>query len=280
MMLCCETITTRLSDGYEGLARLWLPESPRGGVLYLHGIQSHGLWFERSARRLAEAGLAVLLPDRRGSGRNDADRGHTPNARRLLRDCSEYLDELHVRSDLDRFHVAGVSWGGKLALGMVRYAPQRVDRVALIAPGLFSLVDLPVMEKLRVGLAALAGGRRLFDIPLDSPELFTGNPERQQFIRDDPLRLRQVTAGFLIASRRLDRYALGARKLKEGRPLRVFLAAHDRIIDNARTREFVRRISWPERQIVEYPGTHHTLEFEPDPEPFLRDLVEWMTAKT
>ena len=54
-MVPCEMIRIRLSDHCEAFARLWMPPSPRGAVLYLHGIQSHGLWFEESARRLAEA---------------------------------------------------------------------------------------------------------------------------------------------------------------------------------------------------------------------------------
>src|SRR5690348_12732377 len=103
----CELVTIRFSDHYQAVARFWMPPSPRGAVLYLHGIQSHGGWFEDSAKHLAEAGFAVLLADRRGSGRNHVDRGHAPNARRLLRDCAECLDELHVRSGFNSFYCVG-----------------------------------------------------------------------------------------------------------------------------------------------------------------------------
>jgi alpha-beta hydrolase superfamily lysophospholipase len=30
------------------------------------------------------------------------------------------------------------------------------------------------------------------------------------------------------------------------------------------------------RRIVLYPGAHHTLEFEPEPAPYFRDLVAWI----
>ncbi|HSA29439.1 MAG TPA: alpha/beta fold hydrolase, partial [Phycisphaerae bacterium] len=140
-MVEMESIRIRYADLYEAHARLWHPRETRGAVLYLHGIQSHGLWFETSAQRLAEAGYAVLLPDRRGSGRNEIERGHTPSAWRLLRDAAEGMDELHIRTRLSRFHVVGVSWGGKLALALYRYLPARVTSLALIAPGLFPKVD-------------------------------------------------------------------------------------------------------------------------------------------
>ena len=60
-------------------------------MLYLHGIQSHGGWFEGSACYLAEKGLHVLLPDRRGSGLNEAERGHARSAGRLLQDVVETM---------------------------------------------------------------------------------------------------------------------------------------------------------------------------------------------
>lgn len=268
-----------LSDGYACHARLWLPQSMRRSVLYLHGIQSHGGWYEASASYLYDHGYAVLMPDRRGSGLNQQDRGHTPSARRLLQDIVEYLNELQRRTTADTSHVVGVSWGGKLALAAFRYAPTRIRSLSLVAPGLFPKVDLPLLQKVRVGLSILAAPRALFEIPLNDPELFTANPDRQQFIRDDPLKLTRVSASFLIASRQLDRYGLALRKTSRGCPLGVFLAGQDRIIHNARTSDFVRRLRWRDRSIVTYPDAHHTLEFETNTDAYLFDLLEHLTRQ-
>ncbi|UCD30248.1 MAG: alpha/beta fold hydrolase [Planctomycetota bacterium] len=275
-MTYSESIVIRLPDNYESYARLWMPDSSRGAILYLHGIQSHGGWFEMSAQRLAEAGFAVLLPDRRGSGRNDKQRGHIPSLRQILRDTSEYLDELHVRTGNNQFHVIGVSWGGKLAAAMMQYAPARIKSLTLVGPGLFPKIDLKFTQKLRVGLTALIAKKSLFDIPLNDPKLFTENRLRQEFIANDPLTLHQVTTSFLLASRKMDRYLRGILRNRQGCPLRVFLAGKDRIIDNNKTKDFIRRLSWPSREITEYDEAHHTLEFEPDPEPFFKDLVSWI----
>jgi len=278
-MLAYESFRIRFSDQYEASARWWSPADPRGAVLYLHGIQSHGGWFEASAGRIAEAGFAVLLPDRRGSGRNSVDRGHLPSAKRLLLDLTECLNEVHVRTGFTRFHVVGVSWGGKLALALFRFLPERVASMALVAPGLFPSVDIPLAQKVRVVWSVATHAPTRFPIPLQDPEMFTANPQRQAFIREDKLSLHQVTGPFLRASRRLDRFALSVARMPEHRPLRLFLAEHDRIIDNHKTREFVRSLPWPLRDIVEYRDAHHTLEFEPDPEPFFGDLVGWIAAQ-
>lgn len=271
-----ESIRLRLSDGYEAYARLWQPTNPRGAILYLHGIQSHGHWFETSAQRLAEAGFAVLLPDRRGSGRNENARGHAASAYLLLRDATEAMDELHTRTGFDRFHVLGVSWGGKLAVALYGHAPTRLASLTLVAPGLFPKVDLPFRTKLHVGWSALAWRKTPFDIPLNDPQLFTANVERQDFLRSDPLALHQVTAAFLLTSRKLDKLAQNITRLPSGPPLRLFLAGHDHIIDNDRTRQFITSLRWPRKEITEYPDAEHTLEFEADPEPYFRDLLAWM----
>jgi alpha-beta hydrolase superfamily lysophospholipase len=271
-----EPLEITYTDGYRAFARFWRPDACRGAVLYLHGIQSHGLWFEASAQRLVDAGFAVMLPDRRGSGRNALERGHAPSAVRLLEDVGEGLDVLRARTGVEAPQVLGVSWGGKLAMAFVSRSPRRVPRVTLVAPGLCPKVDLPRSQKVRVGISMIAGGHSRFDIPLQQAELFTENPARQTFIRGDGLALRQVTGRFLIVSRKLDSLAQRVRVLPEGPPLCLFLASEDRIIDNAATSDFVRRLSWADRRIIEYPGAHHTLDFEPDPEPFFRDLVAWV----
>ena len=58
-------------------------------------------------------------------------------------------------------------------------------------------------------------------------------------------------------------------------PVLLLLAEQDRIIHNAKTRAFVERFTAKEKQIIEYPGAHHTLEFE-EPRVFVGDVVRWM----
>jgi len=59
----------------------------------------------------------------------------------------------------------------------------------------------------------------------------------------------------------------------------MLLAQRDRIIDNQRTRTFVERFAGSDKEIVEYPGAHHTLEFEPNPDQFIADLQHWLERK-
>jgi alpha-beta hydrolase superfamily lysophospholipase len=263
-------------DGYRWHFRRYSPPGrARARVVCVHGIQSHAGWYEHSCRRLAAAGYAVSFLDRRGAGANPEGRGDTPGFRRLLDDVAEFLRA--PPSDEARLPVflLAISWGGKPAVALQKRHPGLVDGLALLCPGFCPVVGPTRRQRLAIFWARLTAPSRLFPIPLSDPQLFTATPRWQEFIRHDPLSLRQATARFLVESVRLDGYLRWARKHVRV-PILLLLAGRDRIIDNARTRRFVERFPTADREIIEYPEAHHTLEFEPDPEPFLADLLRWL----
>jgi alpha-beta hydrolase superfamily lysophospholipase len=273
-----QDVTLEMSDGYSIRSRWWPGSADGVSVVYLHGIQSHGEWFLGTASRLAASGAAVLLPDRRGSGLNREARGHAPSAGRLIDDVGEQLDWVRERSGRSGAHLVGVSWGGKLAFCVQQRAAERVEGLTLISPGIFARVDLSWGLKCRVAAARVFSPRRGFPIPLDDPKLFTTNPEWIEFIRNDPHRLENATASFFFASRSLGKVAQTT-SCGPSTPLHLFLAEHDRIIDNERTKAWARGLGWPNRSITEYEGTHHTLEFESTRERFIGDLVTAVTGR-
>jgi alpha-beta hydrolase superfamily lysophospholipase len=278
-------------DGYHWRYRRFAAQgamgmcTARAELVFLHGIQSHGGWYENSCTQLAEAGFAVSFLDRRGSGLNQQNRGDAPGFRRLLDDVAEYLAKVprsaprgHAVGRLPLF-LAAISWGGKLAVALERRHPGLVDGLVLICPGFFPRVYPSVGRRLKILGARFFRPRKLFPIPLSDPELFTATPHWQQFLRDDPLRLHQATARLLIESARLDRYLRFVPKYVHV-PVLVLLAEHDRIIHNLRTRAYVERFATPHKQIIEYPGAHHTLEFEAEPGRFINDLKGWLEQRT
>jgi alpha-beta hydrolase superfamily lysophospholipase len=263
------------SDGYVWRYRRYAPSGlPRAHVIGIHGIQSHGGWYEHSCTRLSEAGFEVSFLDRRGSGLNEQDRGDCPSFRRLLDDIAEFVRER--RKDGRKIFLMAISWGGKLAMAFPRRHSGLVDGLALLCPGMCPRVGLPFGQRLTVLAARLLNPKRLFDVPLSDPALFTANPVRQQFIRDDTVGLRQATARFLLESARLDAYLRWFAPRAITMPVLMLLAEHDKIIDNEATRRFLERCPTGQKQIIEYSGAHHTLEFEPDPELFVADLKRWL----
>ena len=265
----------RASDGYPFYFRHYPPAGiPRTRLVFVHGIRSHGGWYERSCRVLASADSDVYFLDRRGAGLNTAYRGDTPSFRRLLDDVAEFVQRLrNDRGWLPTF-VGGISWGGKLAVGLPYRKPNLVDGLILLCPGLVPKVAPALPQRARIAVARVFRPWKFFPVPLNEPNLFTASAERQAFIDSDPHGLRQATARFLFSSFSLDLYLKRAAK-RVTVPTFLALAEHDRIIDNARTAAFVRRFPGP-TEVNTYPGTHHTLEFERDDHPWLGDVQRWL----
>jgi alpha-beta hydrolase superfamily lysophospholipase len=270
-----EVRTFVASDRYPLHIRIWPAVAPvRGQVVILHGVQSHGGWYHRLGRTLAEAGYRVLFPDRRGSGANTIDRGHVRWPRRLNVDLYEWLSATHEENPGLPLALAGISWGGKLAVIAAGRYPRLVDALALICPGLHPRVGVTWRETLQIIWAFLTDRRKTFPIPLSDPALFTDSPEWQAFIAADPLSLREGTAGLMAASFIIDRLvSLSARRIHQ--PALLIIAGHDRIVNNAQTLAYFERLASKDRQVIEYHDGHHTLEFDPDPDRYARDLIAW-----
>jgi len=257
--------------------RVWNPQRPRAVMVYLHGIQSHSGWYEASSRHLAEAGVAVYQLERRGSGTDRGhERGHVDRAETWLQDVAAAARLACGETGLASAHLMGVSWGGKLALACAAHKPELYRSLVLAAPGIVPKVDPTLAVKVRVAQSLLAGDPlRRFPIPLQDPNLFTENPGRVRYIAEDPLSLHEVTARFMYESRRLDDFVRQAARVVT-RPTLLALAEKDRIIDNAATRALVEAMPCSRRQVIVYPGAGHTLEFEPDPGTYFRDVVAWI----
>jgi len=268
--------TQTASDGYSIHVAVWPAAGiVKGRVVVLHGVQSHGGWYHGLGRALAEAGYETHFPDRRGSGANRADRGHTPSARRLLKDIAERLEALRDRDAATPITLAGISWGGKLAVITAGKRPALVDRLALICPGLHPRVGVSRRERRQIAWAWLTNRRKTFPIPLSDPALFTANPEGQAFIAADRLGLRAATASLLAASVFIDRMVRRVPP-RVRQPTLLMLAGQDRIVDNDKTLSYFQTLASTERRVIEYPEAHHTLEFEPDPSRYAQDLIGWL----
>lgn len=270
--------TFRASDGYSFYYRHYAPPGvPKARLVFVHGIRSHGGWYSRSCQKFAEAGFDVYFLDRRGGGLNTTHRGDAPNFRRLIDDVAEFVQSLREERGGLPIVLGGISWGGKLAVGLNYRKPGLIDGLVLLCPGLVPKVAPPFARRMRIAIARVFRPGKFFPIPLNEPDLFTASPEWQTFIENEPHGLRQATARFLFSSFSLDIFLKRAAKRVDV-PTLLFLGERDRIISNVETRKFVGRFDTA-TSIIDYPGAHHTLEFEPETHPWIDDMIEWIQRR-
>jgi alpha-beta hydrolase superfamily lysophospholipase len=262
----------RGGHSHQLVARLWRRDDPIADVIDLHGIVSHGGWYESSGSHLARHGFRVHFLDRRGSGLNPDARGDVDDWTTWLADVIAYVDQLsHAVPRI----LLGISWGGILATALSRQFPDRFDGLGLICPGLFSHKAASPVQRMALHAAfALGLGDFRVPIPLQDPALFTRSARHQNYIARDPLSLRSITIRFGLANLKLLRQAIEAPE-ELHLPVLLMLASDDPITDNERTRAFVGRIGHHDRTVIEYAGASHTLEFEADPSAYFRDLTAW-----
>ena len=80
------------------VARWWPVDAPQGVVVLIHGLGEHSGRYGHVARRLNQAGFAVLAPDLPGHGLSEGKRGHFPSYEAVLALLGQALEEARQRS--------------------------------------------------------------------------------------------------------------------------------------------------------------------------------------
>jgi pimeloyl-ACP methyl ester carboxylesterase len=81
---------------------------------------------------LAGGGFRVVAPDQRGFGASDRPAAvDAYEVRHAVADALAVLDAL----DVERAHVVGHDWGAGVAWALAAFAPERVDRLAVLSVG-------------------------------------------------------------------------------------------------------------------------------------------------
>ncbi|WP_371030646.1 alpha/beta fold hydrolase [Pseudoclavibacter sp. JSM 162008] len=120
-------------DGHLGLGgcTIWFsdtgPGAVPGSVVLLHGAGADHTMFERQAAALRRAGHRVVLVDLRGHGRS------RPTTIAISPELlASDIERLIAHLDLGEVSLVGHSLGGNLAQELVRRAPERYGRLAVL----------------------------------------------------------------------------------------------------------------------------------------------------
>jgi alpha-beta hydrolase superfamily lysophospholipase len=270
-------------DGTPLHASVWRAQQPIAGLLVLHGMQSHTAWFEASktSDEIARAGVTVLVYDRRGSGRSGGERGHVTSVDEFLADLDAARATLarvltEQGAEKAPVHVLANCFGTRIILPYLHANPASFQSVVLTAPAIrmSRAADYGFGTKLKI---LFAGGQRRFPTPLED-ELFVSSGPYLEWIRTDPLALREVTAGFLRSTSQITRRMNKAARAIET-PLLVVLGSRDAMVINEAIRsDFVAKYRGP-TEVVEFDAEHY-VDFTDQQAALASTLIEWLRERS
>lgn len=271
------------SDGYVTHYRRWGPPTGDDVIVLLHGAMSHSDWLAPLGEALvADSTVSLIATDRRGSGRNEQARGHLASEERVIEDVVEFLQE--SRDAFRRVHLAGWCFGGQVAsVAAAQIADQGlISSLLLVAPGFYFGERYHDVLLLSIGAAfdvvnefqlSPESTRAFIPIPLQVTD-FTTEPDWQQFIADDPLRLTKVTASTVAAWGAIAYRAEQEFTQIGDIPVLAVLGTHDRLIDVERVRSFVLQ---HEATTVHELATGHAVQFE-QPAKLAESILSFLRA--
>ena len=272
--------------GLEIIYGIWRVPAADFSVVIVNGRNESFVKYREVVEKLAGAGFSVFVYDHRGqgfSGRPLADRekGHVDHFNDYVADLDAFLTRI-VKPAPGRCLFLTHSMGGTIALRYVQQHPDRVARMAMVAPMLgFPTAPWPaflvppllsLLDLLGFGRNYIIGGGGWQAEPWDPDNVLTSDRSKyefyQQLERDHPrLRLGAPTNNWVRESlKAIGAIMAGAGEIKI--PILLFQAEADRVVDNVAQLRFAR---WaPVCRLVVVPGARHEILME---KPALREPV-------
>jgi len=264
-----------LSHSSEGLFLLHVLElasygEPRGCATVLHDAGDHGARYEELAHALAADGWAVALPDLRGHGRSEGDRGHSWGFQEVARDLDAILDHLAYRLPDEPQVLIGQGVGATQALAYACERPGRVAALVLLSPLLEPRFQPPQKKGGLRGMFSKIGPQSAGSIGW-SPDERTGDSAAAAAIRADEHMHDAITLrGVEAFGEALDRVQRGAAALKT--PALILHGQDDPIAEPARSLALAR--DGIEVRVLE--GLRHDLAHEKNADETQRAIATWI----
>lgn len=267
-----------VEGGADIPARIYGATGAKTPVVMTHGLQSHSGWFAQSAARVAAQGHPVYAVDRRGSGLSAATRGDMKTFHEMIDDLLIVADYIAARHGAKQIFMLGHCFGAIPVTAFAIDHPDRVKGLVLTSPAIYTRTSLPISQQLKIFFTRSGKRDYLVASPLN-PDQFTELAPYEAFIRSDPLALRAASGDFYYQVHCARKY-ISANIDHLGMPVYMALAGEDPICDNPRNIRFFENLPADDKMLVNYEDARHILEFSPEKERFMADLVFWLARET
>lgn len=267
-----------LSHTSKGLVLLHVLElaaygEPRGAVTLVHDAGDHGGRYVPVARALAEDGWAVALPDLRGHGRSEGERGHVNGIQEIVRDLSDVQDHLAYRQPDAPKVLVGQGLGALWCLAYACEKPDGVAALVLVSPLVSPRFETPKAPGGLSGLFKKVGptspGRTGWDPAQRTSDVAAQAALRADELAHDVVTLRAGEEAIEAARRYVPRI---------GRmPMPVLILAGS--ADPIAGAESARALHGPRLDVETFAGLRHDLFHEARSAEVVSRLRAWLDAR-
>ncbi len=294
-----ESVTFKNSQSFKLHALVFKAENPKAVLVAIHGMQSHSGWF-LSGPELAERGITTLAYDRRGSGLSEGQRGHAYTSEDFLDDLAAAVREAKLLAPGLPIHLHANCFGVRIAIPYVVHkdVSSEIRSVIFTAPGvaMAKKADYSFSERLCIPFIdnGIASGNcaqlspRPFYVrsPLEDELFVSSGPWLTDFVNSDEYALRELTAGFLMATNKLTAQ-MNADIAPQGghqgsafkTPMLMILGSSDVMVNNAKIDQLLYNVHPGQKQRLVLP-CQHGLEFcgESGVQQYRDAMVNWILS--
>lgn len=264
------------TGGLKVLVRSWRPAVPaRAVVAIVHGVKSHGGYYQWAGQQLAAAGYAVYALDLRGRGRSDGPRLYVEDVGEYLADVDALLAHARRGHPGLPVYLLGHSAGG--VISCVYTLEHQEELAGLICESFAFKVYAPgFVLSLVKWLSRFAPRLPVLRLPTKG---FSRDPAVLRAMADDPTGVHHeaqpaaTVAALLRATERLDR-ELPRITL----PVFILHGTADRVTNPAGSRQFFAAAGSADKRLELYEGHAHDLLSDFGREKVMADITGWLDA--
>lgn len=272
----------RTEDQLDLVLQSWLPESPRGVIVIIHGLAEHGGRYQETAAALGARGWAVYAGDLRGHGLSPdvpgAGRVHVKRFTDYFRDVDAFVAEARKNHEGLPLFILGHSMGGLISISYVLERPQGINGAVISSPALGIHPDSkpPAWLKMMVGVLSAIAPRLKVASDLDT-NLISRDPAVVQAYVDDPLVSEKVSVRwyreFIKAIARANRAAATLRV-----PMLLMQSGEDRLVDPAVPPAWAAAAPEGLVEQVTWDGLYHEMFNEPEKATVRQRVLAWLAG--
>ena len=250
----------------------------RGRVLLVHGVSEHGGRYEHVMRALAERGIASVIGDHRGHGRNATLLGYSPDLQILADDVHRFRRRLRALTGAGPLSLWGHSMGGLVSLLHLAEAQEHYDS-AVLASAAATIPDHIPDWLIRAAPQLARRVPKLGVLRHSHPEWLTRDEKVLAATATDPLvyrgRMRAATGAAILKAMRRVGSLLQAIRL----PVLITHGDDDHIVPVRAAYELEKSIGSRDKTLRIFDGWRHELHNEIDRASYIRDVINWIESR-